>query len=80
MLIAHLQALYRYHGAKLLEHWTALIHSGDYATLVGELLTLHYDPSYLRATSTHYPRLDQALRIPLMSLSENDLKKVAAVL
>ena len=78
MLIAHLQALYRFHGAKLLEHWTALIQAGDYAALVGELLTLHYDPSYLRATVTHYPRLDQALRIPLVNLSEKELKKVSA--
>ena len=80
LLITHLQALYRFHGAKLLEHWTALIHSGDYAALVGELLTLHYDPSYSRATLTHYPRLAQALRIPLANLSENNLKKIAAAL
>ena len=80
LLITHLQALYRFHGSKLLEHWTALIHGGDYAALVGELLTLHYDPSYSRATLTHYPGLDQALRIPLLNLSENNLKKVAAAL
>jgi len=80
LLVTHLQALYRFHGAKLLEHWTALIHTGDFATLVGELLTLHYDPSYLRATSTHYPLIEQAQRISLVELSGECLKKVAASL
>ena len=80
MLISHLQALSRYHGAKLLEHWIALIHGGDYAALVGELLTLHYDPSYLRATSKHFTHLDQALRIPLLNLSDNALSEIVATL
>jgi tRNA 2-selenouridine synthase len=80
LLVTHLQALYRFHGAKLLEHWTALIHNGDFATLVGELLALHYDPSYLRATLTHYPLIEQAQRISLAELSGDYLKTVAASL
>ena len=77
MLISHLEALNRYHDVKLLEHWTELIRGGDYATLVGELLTLHYDPGYLRATSKNYAHLNQAQRIQLADLSENTLKQVA---
>src|SRR5450759_2177260 len=69
LLIAHLQSLHRFHGAKQLEHWSALIHAGDFATMVAELLTLHYDPSYFRATSRHYANLDKAQRVPLVSLS-----------
>jgi tRNA 2-selenouridine synthase len=80
LLITHLQALYRFHGAKLLEHWTAQIRGGDFAALVGELLTLHYDPSYLRATLTHYPLIEQAQRISLVELSGEYLKRVAASL
>jgi len=80
MLIGHLQALHRFHGSKQLEHWTALIHAGDFAALVAELLTLHYDPSYFRATSKHYPNLDQARRIPLIDLSPDALKEIAKVL
>ncbi|HYR05140.1 MAG TPA: tRNA 2-selenouridine(34) synthase MnmH [Gallionella sp.] len=78
MLIAHLQALHRFHGSKRLEHWTMLIHAGDFAALVTELLTLHYDPSYFRATSRHYARLGQALRVPLTSLSLDALREIAA--
>lgn len=76
-LIAQLQSLYRFHGTKQLEHWTALIRAGDFAALVAELLTLHYDPSYFRATSKHYPQLDKAQRIPLASLSADALNDIA---
>lgn len=80
MLIGHLQALHRFHGSKQLEHWSSLIHAGDFAALVAELLTLHYDPSYFRATSRHYANLDQARRIPLIDLSPDALKEIAKVL
>ena len=79
LLIAHLQSLHRFHGAKQLEHWSALIHAGDFATMVAELLTLHYDPSYFRATSRHYANLDKAQRVPLVSLSQDALKEIAKV-
>ncbi len=78
--IEHLKPLYRFHGAKQLEHWSSLIRAGDFATMVAELLTLHYDPSYFRATSSHYANLDKAQRVLLEDLSEGALKKVAAVL
>ena len=76
-LIAHLQSLHRFHGAKQLEHWNSLIHAGDFATMVAELLTLHYDPSYFRATSRHYANLDKAQRVPLVSLTHDALKEIA---
>jgi len=79
-LIAHLQVLHRFHGSKRLEHWTALIHAGDFSALVAELLALHYDPSYFRATSGHYANLGQARRIPLSSLSPGVLQETATTL
>lgn len=79
-LIEHLQALHRFHGGKRLEHWTSLIHAGDFAALVAELLTLHYDPSYFRATSSHYANLGKARRIPLARLSPEALQEIAATL
>jgi tRNA 2-selenouridine synthase len=75
--IEHLKPLYRFHGAKQLEHWSTLIRSGDFAKMVAELLTLHYDPSYFRATSRNYPNLDKAQRVPLEDLSEDTLKEIA---
>ena len=79
-LIAHLQSLHRFHGAKQLEHWSALIRAGDFAALVAELLALHYDPSYFRATTSHYAQLDKARRVPLTSLSPQALQEIAATL
>ena len=76
-LIANLRALHRFHGSQQLERWAALIRAGDFAALVAELLTLHYDPSYFRATSRHYANLDRAKRIPLNDLSPDALNKVA---
>ena len=79
-LVEQLQRLNQYHGAKLLKHWTELIEHGDYASLAGELLAVHYDPSYLRATTKHFSLLEQAFRIPLTDLSNNALIKIAAML
>ncbi|HEU0188403.1 MAG TPA: tRNA 2-selenouridine(34) synthase MnmH [Gallionella sp.] len=80
ILIARLQSLQRFHGTKQLEHWSSLIHAGDFATMVAELLTLHYDPSYFRATSQHFTQLDTARQIQLTSLSQDVMKKIAATL
>ena len=75
--IEHLQPLHRFHGTKQLEHWSKQIRAGDFTTMVAELLTLHYDPSYFRATSKHYMNLDHAQHIPLLSLSHDTLKEIA---
>ena len=77
LLITHMQNLHRFHGEKQLQHWTALIRAGELATMVGELLNLHYDPSYLRATSKHYPKLDSARTVALDKLSPLELGRIA---
>jgi tRNA 2-selenouridine synthase len=76
--IEHLKPLYRFHGAKQLEHWRSLIRAGDFSTVVAELLTLHYDPSYSRAITGHYTQLDQAQRVSLQELSEKTLEELAS--
>jgi tRNA 2-selenouridine synthase len=80
LLIGNLQNLHRFHGAKQVQHWTALIEAGDFTALVGELLTRHYDPSYLRATSKHYARLSEARHVTPASLSKEALRGLAAEL
>jgi tRNA 2-selenouridine synthase len=77
IFIEHLKPLYRFHGAKQLDHWSSLIRAGDFATMVGELLTTHYDPSYFRATSGNYPNLDKAKSVKLEKLSVDTLKDIA---
>lgn len=77
VFIEHLKPLHRFHGTKQLEHWDSLIRQGDFERMVAELLTLHYDPSYFRATIRHYPNLDQAQRISVVNLSADALKEIA---
>ena len=76
-LIERMKPLYRFHGAKQLDQWGSLIRAGDFDTMVRELLTIHYDPSYFRATSKHYANLDKAQRVKLEDLSANALKNIA---
>jgi len=78
--IEHLRPLHRFHGAKQLERWSGMIRAGDFGTMVAELLTVHYDPSYLRATTGHYTQLDNAQRVVLESLRPDALIEVAAEL
>jgi len=69
-----------FHGAKQLEHWNEMIRAGEFAPMVAELLTLHYDPSYFRAITGHYAQLDKAQHVVLDDLSQDALKKIAATL
>jgi len=80
LLIGHLQPLHQFHGEKQLTRWTELIHAGDFSTMVGELLTLHYDPSYLRATSKHYIKLPDARHISLPDIDVKSLEDIAAII
>ena len=80
LFIEHLQPLLRFHGAKCLQHWTDAILLGDCASVVGELLTLHYDPSYQRAALRNYPKLPFAQRVPAPDISQNTLEELAATL
>jgi len=77
VFIEHLKPLYPFHGEKQMEQWNAMIRAGDYANMVAELLTLHYDPSYYRATSKNYGNLENAQRVVLQDLSAEALKEIA---
>jgi tRNA 2-selenouridine synthase len=77
LLLSHMKNLHRYYGEKKLQHWSALIHSGDFPAMVGELLSLHYDPSYLRSTSSHYEKLPEACRITVSDISNKSLEELS---
>jgi tRNA 2-selenouridine synthase len=76
-LIEHLHALHRFHGTEKLNHWATLIHAGDFRTLVNELLTLHYDPSYFRAMNKHFQHLPDAKHLATIDLSPSALRLLA---
>jgi len=77
LFIDHLKPLYKFHGAEKMEQWSKMIRCGELDAMLAELLTLHYDPSYLRASTGHYAQLDSAAQVTLDNLSQDALKKVA---
>jgi len=80
LFIEHLQPLSRFHGAKQLQQWTDSIRSGDCATVVSELLTLHYDPSYQRAALRNYPKLPSAQHVYTPDISRDALEELSVTL
>ncbi|MDZ4201999.1 MAG: tRNA 2-selenouridine(34) synthase MnmH [Gallionella sp.] len=76
-LLAQLQSLLPFHSGEKLAHWNGLIRAGDFAAFVAELLTLHYDPSYFRSLTKHYPKLPDAQTLVLNDLSHAALSEVA---
>ncbi|MDC7715414.1 tRNA 2-selenouridine(34) synthase MnmH [Vogesella sp. LYT5W] len=77
-LVTQLGFLRNVHGKAQLEAWAALARGGDFDTLVGELLTGHYDPLYLRSQGKHYTQAVQPLAVP--ALDDATLQQVASQL
>ena len=61
-LAARLAHLVPLHGKKTIERWTDAAQAGDWDTLVGELLALHYDPTYTRSIGGTFPRVAERHR------------------
>jgi len=77
LFIDHLKPLYKFHGAEKMQQWGEMIRGGQLDAMLAELLTLHYDPTYLRASTGHYAQLDQAEKVALDDLSHAALCEVA---
>ena len=58
-----LQPLVPVHGRKVIERWIAAAAAGDFDTLVGELLVMHYDPTYGRSILRNFPRHAEAIAL-----------------
>ncbi len=59
----NLSPLVPVHGRKTIERWVAAAARGDFDTLIEELLSLHYDPTYGRSMQRNFPRHGEALRV-----------------
>ena len=75
--LSHLKAL---HGNERIADWDALIDAGQWTELVTQLLAQHYDPAYLRSSSTNYPGLVQAQVLNLNALTTDSLQRAAGAL
>lgn len=75
-LIDQLGHLHGLQSNETLARWTALIASGDFRTLVDELLEKHYDPLYQRSQDKNY-RYTDATVFTADGLSQDSIDAVA---
>jgi len=69
-LTLRLEHLIPLHGKKTVERWAAAAQAGDWDTLVGELLALHYDPAYSRSIGRNFPRVAGAIDVAPSELTD----------
>ena len=74
---ARLQALCEVRGASTVARWQAAARSGQVAGVVQELLTLHYDPIYLKSMQRNFSRFGQATVVQLADAAPASLQAVA---
>ena len=77
-LIERLNHLKGLQSNETLDAWRALIAAGDFAALVEELLTRHYDPLYQRSQSHNYASYTAATGYTAPTLDTPALDALAA--
>jgi len=76
-LIERLDHLKQLQSTETLKHWHTLIAHEDFATLVEELLTKHYDPLYRRSQSANFGAIEHGEQITVAQLNTQTLRDVA---
>lgn len=76
-LCERLSTLKEVRGAAVVQNWCDLAQAGRIDELVESLLTVHYDPIYLRSMSKNFAAFDQAPPVDLPSGNDADLGKAA---
>ena len=77
LLAKKLAVLIPLHGRQRVEKWNEQIHLGAWDELVSELLTQHYDPSYLRSTQTNFSQIGHAKIARVTDFSDAELQVLA---
>ena len=76
-LSARLARLAPLHGKKTITRWIDAASTGDWDLLVGELLALHYDPTYRRSIGRNFPRSEQAWDVAPAALTDAAFQSLA---
>lgn len=79
-LIERLDQLKGLQSGETLKRWRDLITDGDFAVLVEELLTLHYDPLYQRSQTSNFDAFTAATRYDTDRLDAAALDRLAAAI
>jgi tRNA 2-selenouridine synthase len=75
-----LNALVEVRGTAVVQHWQAQARAGDVAAVVKELLTLHYDPVYVRSMERNFVKFDRGQLMLLPDAGAPALLAAAAAL
>jgi tRNA 2-selenouridine synthase len=75
--IDHLRGL---QSNETVDRWTGMIHAGEFATLVAELLELHYDPLYRRSQNKTHIDADKLPLYATDDLSPAGIRRIADVI
>ena len=76
-LSARLARLVPLHGKKTIERWIDAAKAGSWDELVGELLALHYDPTYARSIGRNFPRSEDAVDVVPSALTDTAFLSLA---
>ena len=77
LLSAQLDCLVGLHGREVIANWHKLIREQRWDELTEALLVRHYDPSYTRAITRHYPALAQAPVVTAMDTQASTYQHLA---
>lgn len=76
-LCRRLDALVDLRGRATVQHWQQQARSNQWAEMVGELLSTHYDPSYLKSIRQHFSTFDTAQVVDLPDAERSTLQDAA---
>lgn len=79
LLATQLNCLVDLHGRDVIANWNALACDQRWDELTEALLLRHYDPSYTRAITRHYPALDQAPVVTASDASRETYQHLAEI-
>jgi tRNA 2-selenouridine synthase len=80
MFSKRLDALVAIRGKEVVDEWQRLIKSGEINTVVRELLTSHYDPTYFASMKRNFDQIDQAQVISASDRSHQSMTVLAKAL
>ena len=80
MFSKRLDALVAIRGKEVVSEWQRLIKSGEINTVVRELLTSHYDPTYFASMKRNFDQIDQAQVLKASDRSHSSMTQLAKAL
>ena len=79
-VIQRLEALRTLQSRETLSHWEQFIHTGEWSTLVRELLELHYDPLYRGSQNRNFSGMQDSPNFATDDLSSVGIARLAALI